>query len=75
MIAPSTLFAEVRKGQKVKVLLQQPAELTVIAETAVIDPFVDAASGTFRVRLAMANPDYIIVPGFRCRADFSKPSQ
>jgi cobalt-zinc-cadmium efflux system membrane fusion protein len=75
VIAPSSMFAEVKKGQKVKVILQQPADLSVISETAVIDPYVDGASGTFRVRLAIANPDYAVVPGFRCRAEFSVPSR
>jgi RND family efflux transporter MFP subunit len=75
VIAPSAMFAEVKKGQRVKVILQQPADLVVSATTAVIDPYVDAASGTFRVRLAMANPDYAIVPGFRCRAEVSMPSR
>jgi len=71
VIAPASLFSDVKKGQKVRVTLQQPANRVVVAETAVVDPYVDAASGTFRARLAIANPDHAIVPGFRCRAEVS----
>ena len=70
VILPSNWFAHVKAGQPVKVLLQQPEGLTIDAQTAVIDPYVDGASGTFRVRLVMTNPGLKIVPGFRCRAEF-----
>jgi RND family efflux transporter MFP subunit len=70
VIAPASMFPDVKKGQKVMVALQQPAGLSVAADAAVIDPYVDGASGTFRVRLSIANPDRSVVPGFRCRAEF-----
>jgi RND family efflux transporter MFP subunit len=71
VIAPSRMFSDVKRGQKTKIILQQPAERIVSGETDVIDPYVDAASGTFRVRVAIANKDRSIVPGFRCHAEFS----
>jgi RND family efflux transporter MFP subunit len=70
VIVPSRMFSNVARGQKTKIILQQPAERIVSGETDVIDPYVDAASGTFRVRVAIANKDRLIVPGFRCRAEF-----
>jgi membrane fusion protein, heavy metal efflux system len=75
VIAPSALFSEVKKGQKVKVTLRQPAEKAVIADTSVIDPYVDGASGTFRVRLSIPNADNSIIPGFRCSAELGSVGQ
>jgi RND family efflux transporter MFP subunit len=68
VIAPSALFAGLRKGQNIKVVLSQPDSFVVEGGIAVVDPYVDGASGTFRARIALANPDGRIVPGFRCRA-------
>jgi len=62
------MFARFTKGQKVKVTLSQPNPIEVVGEVSVIDPYVDGASETFRVRIAIANPDYSVVPGFRCLA-------
>ena len=68
VIAPAVMFARFTKGQKVKVTLSQPNPIEVVGEVSVIDPYVDGASETFRVRIAIANPDYSVVPGFRCLA-------
>ena len=68
VIAPSAAFDAVKPGQPIAVRLTHPAR-TVTAIASVIDPYVDASSGTFRVRASLPNPDFAIVPGFRCRAD------
>lgn len=68
IIAPSAAFDAVKLGQPIEVRLAHPVR-TVTAIASVIDPYVDASSGTFRVRASLANPDFSIVPGFRCRAD------
>lgn len=68
MIAPSAAFDAVKLGQPIEVRLAHPAR-TVTAVASVIDPYVDASSGTFRIRASLPNPDFTIVPGFRCRAD------
>lgn len=43
------------------------------AKVTVVDPVFDAASGTFGVRLEIANPDGEIPGGTRCRVDFDLP--
>ena len=35
-----------------------------------VDPVVDPASGSFRVRLELPNPDLSIPSGLRCAVDF-----
>jgi multidrug efflux pump subunit AcrA (membrane-fusion protein) len=36
----------------------------------VVDPVVDAASGTFGVRLELPNPEHAIPAGLKCRVRF-----
>jgi multidrug efflux pump subunit AcrA (membrane-fusion protein) len=38
------------------------------AQVTVINPIVDSASGTFRVRLELPNPQYRIPAGVTCTA-------
>ena len=40
------------------------------AKVMVVDQVVDAASGTFGVRLELPNPDYKIPAGLRCQVEF-----
>jgi RND family efflux transporter MFP subunit len=75
VIAPAAMFAQFTKGQKIKVALSQPNAIDVVGEVSVIDPYVDGASETFRVRIAIANRDYSVVPGFRCIAQVATENQ
>ncbi len=75
VIAPAAMFTQFTKGQKIKVNLSQPNAIEVVGEVSVIDPYVDGASETFRVRIAIANPEYSIVPGFRCLAQVATENQ
>lgn len=43
------------------------------AAVAFIDPRIDAASGLFRLKLLLDNPDHAIKAGMRGEADFSRP--
>ena len=45
------------------------------AAVAFIDPRIDAASGLFRVKLLLDNPNHDIRAGMRGEADFSKPTK
>lgn len=69
LIVPAAAFATIRPGQMIEVTLDFPAGRKVQARASVIDPFVDASSGTFRVRATLPNPDRSIVAGFRCSAE------
>ncbi len=48
---------------------------TYEAAVSFIDPRIDAASGLFRVKLLLDNPDHAIRAGMRGEADFSKPEK
>ena len=45
------------------------------AAVAFIDPRIDAASGLFRVKLLLDNPNHDIRAGMRGEADFGKPAK
>ena len=45
------------------------------ASVAFIDPRIDAASGLFRVKLLLDNPNHDIKAGMRGQADFSRPAK
>ncbi|MEA3187634.1 MAG: rane fusion protein multidrug efflux system, partial [Chthoniobacter sp.] len=49
-----------------------PAAHSYTASVAFIDPRIDAASGLFRVKLLLDNPEHEIKAGMRAVADFSK---
>ena len=46
-----------------------------LANISFIDPRIDAASGLFRIKLLLDNPNHDIRAGMRGEADFGKPSK
>ena len=48
-----------------------PHGLAVTATVTLVDKVLDAASGTFRVRLTLPNPGDAIPAGMRCKAEFA----
>jgi multidrug efflux pump subunit AcrA (membrane-fusion protein) len=70
IIAPGHLFGRIRPGMDVEVLTETPSIRQYLAPVSVVDSIVDAASGTFSVRLSLPNPDSAVVGGVRCKARF-----
>lgn len=68
IVVPSALFGAVRPGTRVTVM---PRGLPGrhVATVVAIDKVVDAASGTFVVRLDLANPTQAVPGGVRCSAE------
>ena len=65
---PAERYRDVRPGTEAKVDLAPPVNTTVIATVDVVDPVIDAASDTFRIRLTVPNPANKIPAGVRCSA-------
>ena len=65
---PAERYRDVRPGTPAKVDLAAPVNTTVAATVDVVDPVIDAASDTFRIRLVIPNPDNKIPAGVRCSA-------
>lgn len=71
VIAPRELFGKVKKGMTAQIFPEQPASGRYEAEVSVVDGIVDAASGTFGIRLSVPNADHKLFGGLRCRAQFA----
>ena len=68
--APLSLYADLSLGQSVTILPEDPIGGSYDAEITVIDRVFDAASGTFGIRMEMANPDLSLPAGLRCIVRF-----
>jgi membrane fusion protein, multidrug efflux system len=67
---PKDFFGQVSLGNTATVTIEKPLGTTHSATVSVVDPVVDAASGTFGVRLSLPNADYKIPAGLRCQLQF-----
>lgn len=70
IIAYSEMFGRIRKGMQAEIVVEGPTEARHRAEVTVVDSIIDAASGTFSVRLSLPNPNNEVVGGLKCRALF-----
>lgn len=70
IIADSRFFGLITKGMEADVVIEGPVETSHRASVSVVDGIVDAASGTFGVRLSLPNAGNDIVGGLKCRAVF-----
>jgi RND family efflux transporter MFP subunit len=71
---PAERYRQLRPGTLAQVSLAEPVNTTMRATVDVIDPVIDAASDTFRVRLLLPNPGNAIPAGVRCSARFPDAS-
>lgn len=70
VLLPVEAFGKVKQGMAIDVFPKIPAESRYRATVKVIDRVLDAASGTFGVRLELPNPGRKISAGMRCKASF-----
>ena len=71
VLLPVEAYGKVTPGMEVAVVPEIPAGARYTAKVRVIDRMVDAASGTFGVRLELANPQHRMPAGIRCKASFT----
>jgi len=70
VVLPAELHGSVRVGSVGEVRVEAPTSLRARARVVVIDRVIDAASGTFRVRLELPNAENRIPAGLKCRVRF-----
>ena len=73
VVMPVARIGLVKVGMKARVVPENPVGGEYQATVTVVDKVVDAASGTFGVRLQIPNPAYQITPGLKCRVIFPNP--
>lgn len=74
-ILPVSAFGSVKIGQKAVIVPEAPLSGHYVGTVAVVDRVADAASGTFRARVLLANPDYKLPSGLRCSVRFLQPGE
>ena len=70
LVLPVSQFGKIKRGQRARVSPEQPIGGSYMAQVEVVDLTLDAASGTFGVRLNLPNPGFRIPAGVKCRARF-----
>jgi RND family efflux transporter MFP subunit len=67
---PVRYYGQIKVGDAAIVRPDDPVGGDRRAEVSVVDQVFDAASGTFGIRLKLANPERIVPAGLRCRVTF-----
>jgi RND family efflux transporter MFP subunit len=70
VIAPVALFGKIKKGTKAEVIPEEPIGGKYSARVVIVDRVLDAASGTFGIRLQLPNRKYKLPAGLRCQVRF-----
>ena len=71
VIVPVAMYGRIKVGQTAEVYPEAPVGGTWGAKVTVVDRVIDAASGTFGVRLALPNGDLKLPAGLKCRVKFA----
>jgi RND family efflux transporter MFP subunit len=70
VFVPTSQYGRIRIGSNAQIHPQQPIGGSYPAVVTVVDQVLDAASGTFGVRLALPNPARQLPAGIRCKVQF-----
>jgi len=70
VILPAATYGSVAKGMKAEVWPELSSVGVQVGEVEIVDPVIDAGSGTFGVQLRLPNSDYALPSGLRCRVRF-----
>jgi RND family efflux transporter MFP subunit len=68
--APLRFFGSVQKGRPAEVRPEDPVGGVYTASVVIVDPVIDPASGSFRVRLRLPNPGLRLPSGLKCKVRF-----
>ena len=70
MILPAELFRKIQPGMQAEVTPESQGEGSYTSTVSIVDRVIDAASGTFGVRLELPNPNYRLPGGLKCTVRF-----
>jgi RND family efflux transporter MFP subunit len=71
VFVPTAYFGQIRVGSKAEVRPEAPIGGIHVATVMVVDHVLDAASGTFGVRLTLPNPQLVLPAGIHCKVTFA----
>lgn len=72
VIAPVSLFGSIKQGSHAEVRPESPVNGTFVGTVKIVDRVIDAASGTFGVRIELPNKKFSIPAGLKCQVRFLK---
>lgn len=70
VVSPVSNYGKIVKGMRARIIPEFGDYQNLVAEVVVVDKLIDAASGTFGVRLELANKDHAIPGGLKCKVHF-----
>lgn len=70
VILPVAFIQSIQVGMRARVLPEAPVGGEYSAVIKIVDRVIDAASGTFGVRLELPNPDHRLPAGLKCKVIF-----
>lgn len=70
LVVPVDYFGAIKEGAVAQVILEEPVGGSYPARVVIVDQVIDAASGTFGVRLELPNPQLKLPAGLRCQVVF-----
>jgi RND family efflux transporter MFP subunit len=70
VVLPVAEFGRVAAGQRAMVRPEAASGGPFESTVKIVDPIIDAASGTFRVTLSLPNPEGKLTSGLRCQVSF-----
>lgn len=74
VILPVSMFGEISVGMAAEVVPELPTKRKYVGSVTIVDRVIDAASGTFGVRLELPNPGNHVPGGLRCKLRFKRSS-
>jgi RND family efflux transporter MFP subunit len=72
VIVPARRFGSTKRGMKAEVRPELSVGGIYAGKVTIVDKVIDAASGTFIVRVDIANPELKVPSGLKCRVRFLK---
>jgi len=70
IIVPVSRIGTIRKGMAAIIEPESPSGVSFSGKVDIVDQIIDAASGTYTVRVRLPNPRHRIAAGLKCRVHF-----
>lgn len=70
VVVPVEQFGKITKGMRAEVIPVIPHDTKVTGKVVIVDNVIDAASGTFGIRVQLANPKRKLAAGVKCQVRF-----
>jgi multidrug efflux pump subunit AcrA (membrane-fusion protein) len=70
VISPMSLIGRVKPGDRAVIYPDQPIGGEVSGKVKIVDEVIDAASGTFGIRVSLPNDKFLIPAGINCQIKF-----